>query len=304
MTVYLDPSAQLRFGDIFEAPWLFDAFVSSKTVPMFRKSVPGPDREAWFERGSATGSDPETILLDATLEPAEAVLTSGSLRMAIVLTDDCELATMSGERPGHRVRGRVLMAGLRPLDGTTRGDLDLGIHTLEPDESRHFPGALVDFGRLFAVQTKSLLATSGPDFRKVLSLDDDARFDLYDRFGGHVVRQGSRASEIALTKLAQLLTAGSDPDAFRALRGADDPGDTVQFETVKAIHAVLDDAWLLGHLLGVVDDLAEELAGQASSDVGTQVNGLSRQFAAKLRAMSVAAAIAADGLEDAGLSQP
>jgi hypothetical protein len=96
--MYTAPEEQLSFGDIYEAEWLFDVYVRADTAAMFRRSVQGLKDPVWVVRGSATRLENEHIKVEATMEADDVVLTVGTLRMGIVLTDDCEIASLAGAR--------------------------------------------------------------------------------------------------------------------------------------------------------------------------------------------------------------
>lgn len=306
--MYVDPGAHLAFGDIFEADWLFDVYVRADSAAMFRKSVHSQKDPVWMVRGTATRLENEQIKVEATMDPDDVVLTVGTLRMGIVLTDDCEIANLVGARgDGRDPRGRILLAAIRNDDGRARDDLELGIQTLGPDEIRGFPGGLVDFNRLYEVQTKSLIDPPEGRFpRKVASLTSDARYELGERFAGHLLRQGPMAAELGARKLSRLLTAGDDTERLRAL-GAGDPedwGSSEAEEKVASVVKVQAEAWFLGRLYALVDELAEQtLAGDATDGEAAR-RELCRKFAVSLRAIADAAAEGADAFHHTSRGEP
>jgi hypothetical protein len=306
--MYVDPGAHLAFGDIFEADWLFDVYVRADSAAMFRKSVQGQKDPVWMVRGTATRQENELIKVEATMDPNDVVLTVGTLRMGIVLTDDCEITTLAGAREdAWDPRGRILLAAIRKDDGRNRDDLELGIHTLPPDEVRGFPGGLVDLNRLYEVQTRSLIVP--PDDRiprKVASLSSDATYELGQRFAGHLLRQGPMAAELGARKLARLLTAGDDREQLRAL-GAGDPdewGSTEAEEKVASVVKVQAEAWFLGRLYDQVDDLAEQTLAGNVADGEAARRELCRKFAVSLRAIADAAAEGADAFDHMSIDEP
>lgn len=298
--MYTAAEEQLSFGDIYEAEWLFDVYVRADAAAMFRRSVQGLKDPVWVVRGSATRLENEHIKVEATMEADDVVLTVGTLRMGIVLTDDCEIASLAGAREdGWDPRGRILMAGIRSDDGRVRDDLELGIHRLLADDRVAFPGGLVDFNRLYEVQTKSLVDPPGDRLRKVASLSQDAKYELGERFAGHLLRQGPMAAEVGARKLSRLLTAGDDAARFQAL-GAGDPEDWGAIEEegrVAGIVKVLSEAWFLGRLFDLVDDLAERTIAGDLVDGEADRRELRRKLAVSLRAIAEAAAEGAEALE-------
>lgn len=304
--MYTDPGAQLAFGDIYEADWLFDVYVRADSAAMFRKSVPGLRDPVWIVRGSATRQENEPIKVEATMEPDDVVLTAGTLRMGIVLTDDCEIASLVGAREdGWEPRGRILVAAIRKHDGKARDDLELGIQTLPPDDEGGFPGGLVDFNRLYAVQTKSLVCPPDEGLRKVASLTADAKYELGERFAGHLLRQGPMAAELGARKLSRLLTAGDDAARLRGL-GAGDPddwGSADEEARIAGVVKVLAEAWFLGRLFDLVDDLAERTIAGELVDGEADRRELRRKFAVSLRAIADAAAESAESFGEGQTSQ-
>ena len=306
--MYVDPGPHLAFGDIFEADWLFDVYVRADSAAMFRKSVQGQKDPVWMVRGTATRQENEPIKVEATMDPDDAVLTVGTLRIGIVLTDDCEIASLAGAREdGWEPRGRILLAAIRKDDGRTRDDLELGIQALPPDDVRGFPGGLVDFNRLYEVQTKSLVdAPEGRLPRKVASLTSDARYELGERFAGHLLRQGPMAAELGARKLARLLTAGDNREQLRAF-GAGDPedwGSTEAEENVANVVKVQAEAWFLGRLYDLVDDLAEQTLAGEVTDGETARRDLCRRFAISLRAIADAAVAGAEAFDAISMGEP
>ena len=299
--MYVDPGAHLAFGDIFEADWLFDVYVRADSAAMFRKSVQGQKDPVWMVRGTPTRQENERIKVEATMDPDDVVLTVGTLRMGIVLTDDCEIANLAGERKdGWEPRGRILLAAIRKDDGRARDDLELGIQTLPQREGGGFPGGLVDFNRLYEVQTKSLITPyEGRVPQKIASLSTDAKYELGERLAGHLIRQGPMAAELGARKLARLLTAGDDSERLRAL-GAGEPGDwgSVEAEeTVASVVKVLAEAWFLGRLYDLVDDLAEQTLSGDVAHAEAARRELCRKFAVSLRAIVDAAAEGAEAFD-------
>lgn len=171
--MYTKAGADLRFGDVFRAEWLFDSYVRADSAAMFKRTF-------------------------------------------------CEIANLTGSRDnGRRPRGRVLMGAVRKLDDKQQDDLELGMHTLPPEDALGFPGGLVDFNHMFEVQTNSLLDASD---QKALSLDDEDRYTLGERFAGHLLRQGAFAAGVNARKLSRLLTAGDDIALLKELSSDADNG--------------------------------------------------------------------------------
>lgn len=267
--MYLDPDGRSSFGDVIEAEWLFDAYVRNDSAALFRTTIAG-GKVGFGIRGESPGDKEGRVFVQATMEPDDVVLTMGAKRMAIVLTDDCELATLAGEREsGFGARGRILLASLRKatvaeIDDRIKNNPDeVGIHPLLPDEERGFPGGLVDFNRVFAVQTKSLVGEEARKlFATIVKLDREEQLELAKRWAGHSVRQGPIAAKNALRKFSQLLTADGDAATLAALRQNRDAGAAVHVEIARHVWRTLDEAWFLGGpVLDDIDSAVENLDG-------------------------------------------
>lgn len=267
--MYLDPDSRLSFGDVIEAAWLFDAYVRNDSAALFKTTI-AAGKVAFAIRGESPVDKEDRVFVQATMDPDDVVLTIGAKRMAIVLTDDCELATLAGEREGgFGARGRILLASLRKatlaeIDDRIRHNPDeVGIHPLLPDGERGFPGGLVDFNRVFAVQTKSLVGEEARKlFATIVKLDREDQLELAKRWAGHSVRQGPIAAKHALRKFSQLLTADGDAATLATLRQNRDAGDAVHVEIARHVWRTLDEAWFLGGpVLDDIDSAVEHLDG-------------------------------------------
>lgn len=294
--MYTQAGADLRFGDVFRAEWLFDSYVRADSAAMFKRTFSG-GIVAWIPRGQAPDQDGDyEIMARATMDPDDVVLTLGHERMAMVLSDDCEIANLTGNREqGWPPRGRVLMGAVRKLDDKQRDDLELGIHPLPADEALGFPGGLVDFNRLFEVQTKSLLDASD---QKALSLDDEDRYTLGERFAGHLLRQGAFAAGGNARKLSRLLTAGDDIELLKQLSSdADNWGDPETAARTQTLIGVASEAWWLGRLTDQVDDYAERLHRGELADGEEARAQLRMLYATSLRALIEKATASLEALE-------
>jgi len=294
--VYTRAGPDLRFGDVFRAEWLFDSYLRSDSAAMSKKHFPG-GQIGWVTRPQAPAGDQDhEIMAQATMDPDDVVLTVGHERMAIVLSDDCEIATLTGNREkGWPPRGRVLMGAVRKLDEKRRDDLDLGIHTLPADDAFGFPGGLVDFNRLFEVQTKSLLDAGE---QKAVSLEDEDRYTLGERFAGHLLRQGAFAAGVNARKLARLLTATDDTEILERLSSdADNWGDPEVAARTQTLVDVASEAWWLGHLSDQVDDYAERLHKGEITDGDEARAQLLGLYVTSLRAMIEKASASLEALQ-------
>lgn len=246
--MYTKAGADLRFGDVFRAEWLFDSYVRADSAAMFKRTF-------------------------------------------------CEIANLTGSRDnGRRPRGRVLMGAVRKLDDKQQDDLELGTHTLPPEDALGFPGGLVDFNHMFEVQTNSLLDASD---QKALSLDDEDRYTLGERFAGHLLRQGAFAAGVNARKLSRLLTAGDDIALLKELSSdADNWGDPGTAARTQTLIGVTSEAWWLGHLSDHVDDYAERLYKGELADGKEARARLRKLYATSLRALIEKATASLEALQE------
>jgi hypothetical protein len=302
--MYAKPGARLAFGDVIEAPWLFDVYVRSDSRALTPVHIKGGKPGFAIKEESSTAAE-DRVFAQATMDPADVVLTNGAQRMAIVLTDDCELATLAGTRApegsGWQPRGRIVLASLRAasedqITAQVAKRDDLGLHGLPPGEG--FRGGIVDLNRLFSVQTKSLVGQgASPLCGTVISLDEKARLELANRLAGHLLRHGPHSARIGARKLSQLWTAGGDRDVLKRLGNDREWGDADKAQASKSVEAVLLVAWALGGLiLDKVDSAAEqgEPPGPSLAEVHAAITDLRRVSGQALDAFAKA------GWTDAG----
>lgn len=274
--MYRDPTDRLSFGDVVEAPWLFDVYVRHDSAALSQINLK-QGRIGYEKRTEPPRTTDYNVSAQATMDPNDVVLTTGTNRLAIVLTDDCELATLAGERTEEGAswgpRGRIMLAALRASDDDAvrvqrgeaedagsgrRKDPPLGFYGLPAYGERQMPPALVDFNRLFCVQTKSLIGDEGgTPHRVVVALDEEEQEKLARAFAAHLLRVGPVAARNAVKKLSQLWTAGGDAERLRALRAGSEWGDEDKGNAAAAIARVLEEAWVLGvPIFNLIDDAA------------------------------------------------
>lgn len=301
--MYQDPGNRLSFGDVIAAPWLFDVVVSDETASV--NAAPGKEGATIYTTRPAPPRDKrgqpledKPVLAEATTdEQVYAVLgaqadvaasgnaiTPGTLRLAVVLTDDCELATLAGDRTesgkSWGARGRILVAGLRKAednDFACPGEdaaippgqhlPALGTFYLPADAGRDFPASKIDFNWLFAVRTKSLIGPDAPgDHKVVLSLGELERLHLARHFAGHMLRQGPAFTRNAVKKLAQLWSADGNAERLSDLRRTDDWGESAKVDAALALRKMLSETWQLGGpFLDLVDEEVEKAASPDKS---------------------------------------
>jgi hypothetical protein len=255
---------RLAFGDIVAAEWLFDIYLRTDSRALARHNF-RDGKTGFIIRPEPTRQGDDAILAQATMDPSDAVFGYGSRRAAIVLTDDCELATLAGERRdgGWGPRGRLLLGSIRPataeeLAHQKERRLDLGRHPLDPDTGSGFEGGIVDFNRVFSVQAKAM-AEQRDRYDRIVGLDRDGQIQLAMRWAAHATRHGPLVAEASVLKLAQLLSADGDQERLDALRAAGEPGEDDAAKIATATLATLTAAWWLeGPWLDDVDQAVED----------------------------------------------
>src|SRR5690242_9209950 len=112
--MYVAARGRLAFGSVIAAPWLFDIYLREDSAALAKRTLRG-GQIAYVARPEAPEGDTDfSVFAQATMDADDVVLAQGGRRMAIVLTDDCELASLAGERSeGGSPRGRILLAGVR-----------------------------------------------------------------------------------------------------------------------------------------------------------------------------------------------
>jgi hypothetical protein len=301
--MYLDPDGRLSFGAVIAAPWLFDIYLRQDSAALFRIALKGGKPGFGVRPEPPETETDEAVFAQATMDAEDVVLSAGGKRMAIVLTDDCELATLAGERSDSwGTRGRILLAGLRKasrdqIEAQQQRGLDLSRHPLPPDETRDFEGGLVDLNRIFSVHSSALVGDKARSHSIVVKLDRDAQGHLAARWGGYALREGPLAGELAARRLSQLLTAAGDPDRLRALTSAHDWGEPAIEAIVRRIHAVLDGAWFIGGpLLDDIDSVVEAELGEGAADVAATRRAVIEDIVQALKEIRDAADSAITGL--------
>lgn len=314
--MYRDSVGRLSFGDVIEAPWLFDVYVRHDSAALSQINLK-QGKVGYEKRTEAPRTTDYNVSAQATMDPTDVVLTTGTNRLAIVLTDDCELATLAGERTEEGAswgpRGRIVLAALRASDddavriqrgelndpdGGRRKDPPLGFFGLPADAARQIPPALVDFNRLFCVQTKSLIGNDAvTPHRVIAALDDVEQEKLARAFAAHLLRVGPVAARMAVKKLSQLWTAAGDAERLRALRAGSEWGDQDKGNAAAAIARVLEEAWVLGvPIFNLIDDasIRAEAPDQSLHLVANSLRDIERYSREALRLLEAGGYVAPD----------
>lgn len=277
--MYLPPRADVSFGDIFEAPFLFDAHLRGDARLLSAGEFPqkAPLSGVFF-------ADPSQQL---PLGQQDNLLAHGRTGRhdaeapgrAVLLTDDCAIETVLGKRADRGgARGRLLfgivrneeaeaVAALAESDEVNFGRFPLPADSLLGDEA-----GVLELRRLFMVDARDVEAEM-----RLASLDDETRDRLAKRFSAYVLRRGSEVGALEATKLTAILAAAP---------GASD----IERETAELVGAAYDAAWdFESRATAIVDDL--------DIGIGTAADALPVVVAA-LDELATVAVAAARALEE------
>ena len=272
--MYRAPGPEVRFGDIFEAPHLFDIFLREDGVALGTADLPARFAERFGQSAGVTieGAIP---LYSPYLPPRDGdfVLAHGTPQRAVLVSDNCTIATVFGygrDRP--RPNSRLLFAAV--LDKP--GEID-DVAVRRPfnrfalEKAGFFAGGIIDFRHLFIVHARAV----DPEHRKA-SLLDDVLDELEVRFSAHTVRRGPLVIDRNADKLITLLRSAGIAEA-----DANEAGAHVARALNLSWHA---EGGALGDAAEAADD---ETPGQEPV----------QRLADDLRALATAAAEAATSLE-------
>jgi hypothetical protein len=254
---------RLGFGDIISAPWLFDLYLRHDAVALKAEDQRGGRR--WLE--NRVPRPERTPGNDGVLSHADEALGSGNPRLAIVLTDDCELETLQIRR---ETSGRVLLAAIRQASddeiASAQKRRTYRRFVLPPDQALGFAGGIVELQRIFSVFLPSLTLEE-PAHSRLLALEPDAQRQLSQALCAHVTRHGPLVAAQEAGKLAMLMSANGDPEAFADFKraGSTREPEPLHANLASAIARGLTHAWILeGDVLNYVSDEFEDGADAAA----------------------------------------
>lgn len=204
MSTYLAaPRAELSFGDVCAADFLFDVHVRADAHALTREET-----SAQFARKRWDIDSAVAYFVPLPGEPeSNYVLAHGTKRRALVLSDDCLIASALG-RAGEVSHGRIMFA---PVVDATQDDLDklaelpsYGRFRLAADEV-HGEHAIVELRRCFMADARDIALADAALPRR--SLTDETRDELAIRWAAYALRRGKFVVEDNLEKFAELLLA-------------------------------------------------------------------------------------------------
>jgi hypothetical protein len=195
---------ELSFGDICQADFLFDVHVRADARAMGREIA-----QARFaaKRWNIDQDVPYFIPGVGIRDDQNYVLAHGVHQLAVVLSDDCLIATALGRDTGGPTNRRLLFA---PVVAATAHEIEelaggnFGRFPL-PADGQHDEHRIVDIRRCFMVDARDVHeALTGGGFRTV-SLDDPTRDELAIRWSAYALRRGPFVAEDSVEKFAEYL---------------------------------------------------------------------------------------------------
>ena len=208
---------ELSFGDICEAEFLYDVHVRADARAMGREIA-----EARFatKRWRIDQDVPYFIPGVNIRQDQNYVLAHGVQQLAVVLSDDCLIATALGRDSGGPTNRRLLFAPVVAASADEVAELaggNFGRFPL-PAGEQHGGHRIVDIRRCFMVDARDVHdALTAGNFR-VGSLDDPTRDELAIRWSAYALRRGPFVAEDSMEKFAEyLLDSGRVADEATAV---------------------------------------------------------------------------------------
>jgi hypothetical protein len=213
---YTRPTGEIKFGDIFEADYLFDVFVRADSAAIPGYEVPAQLAEAFGKKVVGHPLPPQPFDLHSPAFPTRSgqdfVRAHGGKRRAVIMSDNCTIATAFGydERSQAKKAGRLLFA---PLVDASEKEIEAvvkqagyGRFSFEP--SGFFAGGVVELRRAFmvdlrAIQPEQRVARPDPDLAELLEV----------RWSAYAARRGPDVFNRNAHKLKSLLSRPGEPDA-------------------------------------------------------------------------------------------
>ena len=217
MSSYLpDLRAELSFGDVCNAEFLYDIHVrddaramgSDVVTPGFAKKRYGVEEELRFFLPSVNVKSDENY-----------VLAHGTHRQALLLSDDCLIATVLGRASGKPTSRRLLFAPIvdgsdeemAELEGANFGRLPV------PADEHHPEHVVVELRRCFMVDARGIHTALAAGAFRARSLRDEARAQLAVRWAAYSLRRGPFVAEDNAEKFAELLVSSGRTEEDTAL---------------------------------------------------------------------------------------
>ncbi|HEY5195588.1 MAG TPA: hypothetical protein VIJ51_01015 [Solirubrobacteraceae bacterium] len=270
--MYVKPRPEVLFGDIFEAPYLFDVHLQGDAVRLATAAFPpkAPLTGAFYAEPSEKLPLAGDILRahgrsGREREGREHRDTMNLPGRALLLSDDCHIPTAYGNRPDRSGgRGRLLFAIITPAEAddvaASAGGTNFSRFGLPAGHGLAEPG-IAQLKNLFLVR-----ALGVDPAHRLASLDADGRDALDKRWNAFICRRGPEASQQNAEKLGTLL-AGAGATAVEKLWQTLDLAWEFEGRTMRAVSDAAEAHTDPGSSLAqVIQDLRgiSALAGEAA----------------------------------------
>jgi hypothetical protein len=217
--VFIVPRADVLFGDVFEADYLFDVHLEGDAVRLTESAFPakaplsGPFYTEPSEKLKLNGDFVRAHGRSGREHPGrESEGTLADPGRAVLLSDDCYIPTAYGSRGDRRSgNGRLLFAIVSKADegedvvATVGGNF---ARFAMPADGPIESNGIAELKNTFLVRAGDV-----DPAHRIASLDDSGRLALEKRWNAFACRRGPEASQVNASKLGQLLTRGSAPTA-------------------------------------------------------------------------------------------
>ncbi len=235
-----------HFGDIVEAPWLFDVYVrptAAALVPSdssdgrIYKALPHDARRKLDKDGNPVdrARDKDLVLASS----GDETLAFGDVHRALILSDDCEIYSAAVDKKRRRLRLAVVRP-IRPAEEPTLKKSN-AFHYFYLPADGVFEGGVVELWRSFLVHAPELLEAT----RAYAFVDSAELTRLKRRWCAQATRHGPEVAVDGADKLARLITAAGDPVRAELMKDKNNDPDAGPIEALKPLITVLEDAWKL-----------------------------------------------------------
>lgn len=270
-------SQPFRFGDIFQASYLFDVHLREDAQRWRQGVFP---KNVGIDEPFYTTADDKRLKIGDKRVVAHAEEPPEPEGWGLLLSEDCHIQTVLGNREDRdEVRGRLWFciiepAGFEQVEGVRAGR-NYGRHGLLEDGAAGFPGGIAHLKNLFSGDARCISETD-----RKLVLSDPERDLLARRWFALCGRRGPFAGEDRAGKVAALAAGGKGK-----------PGTDEQ-DAATAVWRVLDATWGIdGDQLEAVGGALEAGAFEGSElgDLATSLDGLSalaKEAADRIRSVS------------------
>jgi hypothetical protein len=208
---------ELSFGDICQAEFLYDVHVRADARAMGREMAAA---KFAAKRWKIEHEVPYFIPGVNISQDQNYVLAHGVHQLAVVLSDDCLIATALGRDTGRPTNRRLLFAPVVAAGAEEVAELaggNFGRFPLPGDE-QHGDHRIVDIRRCFMVDARDVHEALTHGGLRVASLDNPTRDELAIRWSAYALRRGPFVAEDSMEKFAEyLLDSGRVADEATAV---------------------------------------------------------------------------------------